>query len=174
MSSVNSTSTTPDVDANELVFRQVGPGGNPLWFDPDRPIPLYHALLLPSSDDTDGLSLIRERFRSKVWAAFRPHRNNVNFRLIVLKVKSLQDHAVAMQMSEFNLMASPDALDDVHGHPWAHCVAVQINRKDYDTLPHVRKQIKAWARQVSSSLQLVCVTEPFESPSSDDPYRPRK
>jgi hypothetical protein len=62
---------TPGVDPSEMLYRQVGQGGNPIYYDPDRRPPLHSGLFIPAKKDTDGLSLIRSRFRSKVWSAYR-------------------------------------------------------------------------------------------------------
>ena len=65
---------TPPVDGAEIVARQIKEkGGEPLYFDTARAAPpfVHRSLFLPSRNDASGLSLIRLRHRSEVWAAFR-------------------------------------------------------------------------------------------------------
>ena len=53
--------TTPVVGASEVLYRQIGDGGNPIFFDPNRESPVNSAIFLPARPDTDGLSLILRR-----------------------------------------------------------------------------------------------------------------
>lgn len=164
---------TPTVrPAAETLYRQLSPAGDPIWFDPERQPPIYHAAFLPSSQDSDGLSLIRSRFRSEVWAAYRPEQPPTRFRLAHLFGGQLVDLAQRAELPNLHFAPSPDGLDNDHGEPWAHCVAVEINRDLYDRDRATKKRIKEWARAVAASLSVRQVSGPFNPPTEADSYRP--
>lgn len=165
---------TPPVEADETLYRQIGPGGNPIWFDPDRMPPVFHVAFIPSNDDHDGLSLIRARFRSRPWAAHRLKNPNTQYRLAQLVAQHLSNLAVEAGLTPLEFRPTEDELDAQYGEPWAHCVVVQINRRDYDdkTKPQVKAAIKSWAQQVAGSLALGNIEGPFNPPTDADPHRP--
>lgn len=156
----------------EVLYRQVGTGGSPIFFDPDRSPPLFPAVFLPSRADVDGLSLIHSRFRSTVWSAFRVEQPEVRFRIVVLTREFLQEAATIAGIKDFDLRSTPDALDKRFGPPNAHCVASAINRRDYDQDREARKRIKSWTQRISNSLSAADVVGPFPIPESEDSYRP--
>jgi len=162
----------PTVEPEETLDRQIGPGGDPIWFDPDRQPPVYHAAFLPSAQDHDGLSLIRSRFRTEIWAAYRPEQPEQRFRLARLPVRQLVERARQAGFPDLHFNPSPDQLDREHGEPWAHCVASQINRVDYDGDKETKMRIKQWARNVAETLPIGGIEGPFDRPSGADPYRP--
>ncbi len=47
-----------NIDKKEMLYRQIGPGGDPIYFNPDRNPPIHQSRFIPTSADTDGLSLI--------------------------------------------------------------------------------------------------------------------
>lgn len=163
---------TPHVDPNETLYRQIGPGGNPIYFDPAQEPPVHSSAFLPSRSDKDGLSLIRSRLRTEVWSAYRAEKPDVRFRLAILRVSQLRQVATNTGMNGLTFERSPDGLDWIHGEPWAHCVALEINRNDYDAIPEVRRQIKQWALDVAKLLTTSNVVGPFDEPTSKDVYRP--
>lgn len=163
---------TPIVDHAEVLYRQLGPGGNPIYFDPDRTPVVHQSLFLPALRDTDGLSLIRSRFRSDIWAAYRKEQSDIRFRLAVLQASQMEQLALGVGFVSFSYGLSADALDVEHGEPWAHCVATQINRGDYDTSSDAKRRIKEWAMQVSRLLTQQSVVGPFNEPTPQDPCRP--
>ena len=55
----------PRLAEGEVLYRQVSPGGNPVFFQADRDPPLNYTLFLPSRADLDGLSLIRQSIGSR-------------------------------------------------------------------------------------------------------------
>ena len=71
-----------------------------------------------------------------------------------------------------DIEATPDALDDDYGQPWAHCVAKQININDYQNNPEIKGKIKKWARAVAKAITSNEVTEIFPAPTDTDAYRP--
>lgn len=161
-----------NADTNEILYRQVGPGGNPVFFNPDKSPPLNLQLFLPTKVDTDGLSLIDARFRSQVWAAFRPEKPGVRFHLAVLSVGNITKLGSDVGLGDFKLRSTPDSLDKEHGEPHAHCVATAINRKDYEADPTVKMMIKQWARDLTESIPLESILGPFDPPTEQDSYRP--
>ena len=122
--------TTPDVQPAETLYRQVGPGGNPIYYDPDHEPPLHDSLFIPNNADTDGLSLTRSRFRAQVWAAFRVEQPDTRFRLARTQASFLVEIAESVGLPSLNFDPSPDNLDHRFGEPWAHCVGREINRTD--------------------------------------------
>lgn len=164
--------TTPPVEDDEVLLRQVGEGGNPIYFDPNRKPPVVHALFLPTTADTDGLSMIRKKWRTEVWAAYRKERPQMRFRLAPVEVKQLREYARQAKIASFKIGSTPDVLDEEFGPPYAHCVLVSINRTDYETDPAAKRKIKEWARLVANGLQPLHILGPYEAPSSSDPYRP--
>jgi hypothetical protein len=109
---------TPSVDESELLIRQISPGGNPIYFDPARKPPVHQQAFLPSRKDADGLSLIRGRFRSDIWSAYRPEQPAVRFRLVHVQASGLDQVADDCGIREFSYQSTPDALDNQHGAPW--------------------------------------------------------
>ena len=166
--------STPSVDKSELLLRQIGPRGNPIYFDPGRKPPVHQATFLPSRKDADGLSLIRSRFRSDVWSAFRPEQPSVRFRLARMQASSLHQVADDCGIQGFNFQPTPDELDNQHGAPWAHCVNTEINRAIYDSDDAAKMRIKEWALGVGDLFTERDVVGPFEAPMQGDEYRPVK
>ena len=166
--------STPPVSGNETLLRQIGPGGNPLYFDPDREPVVHAALFIPTSQDHDGLSLIRALFRSRPWAAYRTTKPDTRHRLAPLAEADLKHLAIEAGLPRLDFKPTPDDLDARHGEPWAHCVAVQINRVDYKDKSDTSKNeaIKNWAKAVAASLSLDHLEGPFDPPGANDPYRP--
>lgn len=169
---------TPGIEQTETLVRQIKEGGgNPLFFDSSRaPKPvLDRSVFLPSRADTDGLSLIRVRYRSETWAAFRAETPDQRHRLARLAPSVLLDCARHAGLEWLTFEPSPDDLDREHGEPWAHCVAKEINRVAYDdkTDPDAKKRIFTWAESVSKSLMLADVTAVYPRPvTGRDNYRP--
>ena len=163
---------TPDVDSSETLYRQVSPGGNPIYYDGEKEPPVHWSLFIPSKRDTDGLSLIRARFRTKPWAAYRAEKPSTRHRLALIRAGFLRDVAEAVGIGALHCDPSPDVLDEQYGEPWAHCVAREINRDAYDSDGEAKKRIKSWAYQVAASLSNTDVEGPFESPAEQDAYRP--
>lgn len=156
----------------ESVFRQVGTGGNPIYFDPARQPPIHRSLFYPARNDSDGLSLIRSSFRTAVWAAYRVEQPDTRFRLAEILVATLVDAGSHVGIQGLVLDCTPDKLDIEHGEPWAHCVVRQINRTDYDNNSEAKKRIKEWALQIENKINASEVKGPFPKPGATDPYRP--
>ncbi len=163
---------TPPVESGEMVYRQVGPGGNPVYFASGRKPPVHWSLFLPGRQDDDGLSLIRRRFRTPIWAAFRPDTPETRFRLICMDVALMQDVAQLAGLPEIGFEPTPDGLDQQHGPPWAHCAAREINRGEYDSNRQIKVRIKQWARDLADRIEHEQIIGPFDAPGSDDSYRP--
>lgn len=169
---------TPPVDGAEIVARQIKVGGGqPLYFDTARATPpfVHRALFLPSRNDTSGLSLIRLRHRSEVWAAFRSETPDQRYRLTRLLASALFDIAREAGIEWLHFDPSADDLDRRHGHPWAHCNVREINRADYDNAsdPDAKRRILTWAEKVSRFVTLADVSDPLPPPDpAHDRYRP--
>ena len=163
---------TPNVDANELLYRQIGPGGDPIYFDPARNPPVHQSRFLPTNKDTDGLSLVRSRFRTAIWSAYRPEQPAVRFRLAMLQAIRLQQLASELGFQTLTYALTADGLDDRLGEPWAHCVVVEMNRADYDKDLDAKRRIKEWAMGVAKLVTDQDVIGPFREPGDRDPYRP--
>lgn len=163
---------TPHVDANEILYRQIGPGGNPIYFDPTRTPAIHQSRFLPTSRDADGLSLIRSRFRTEIWSAYRVEQPTVRFRLAILRSIRLQQLAEKLGIQAMTYAPSADSLDDKFGEPWAHCVIVEINRNEYDNNSDTKKLIKEWALGVANLVTKADVIGPFLEPTDLNPYRP--
>lgn len=163
---------TSPVEANEGFYRQIGPGGDPIYFDPARNPPVHQSRFLPTSSDTDGLSLVWRRFRTEVWSAYRIEQPTVRFRLAVLRQLRLEQLASELGFTAMSYDSTADALDVKFGEPWAHCVATSINRVDYDNDSEAKKRIKDWAMGVARIVTSRDVIGPFHEPTDDDPYRP--
>lgn len=170
--------STPRVDASEPLARQVKEGGgNPLFFDTTRaPKPvLDRSLFLPMRNDTDGLSFIRLRYRSEIWAAFRQETPDQRYRLARLFPSALVDCARAAGIEWLNFEPNPDQLDHEHREPWAHCVAREINVGAYadKSDPEAKKRILTWAEAVSKLVTLADISGPYRRPvATQDNYRP--
>jgi hypothetical protein len=163
---------TPPVELSEPLHRQVGPGGNPIYFDADRAPPILHySLFLPGRDDADGLSLIRARHRTPIWSAFRPETLDVRYRLACLTAEDVANRARVAGFS-VNFDLNPDSLDHRFGEPWAHCVVREINRTAYDTDKEAKRRIKDWAHRMVEQIAPSKVIGPFAEPSPADTYRP--
>lgn len=163
---------TPNVDTDEILYRQIGPGGNPIYFDPARTPVVHQVSFLPTPSDQDGLSLIRSKFRTEVWSSHRLEKPAVRFRLATLLANRLQQLALDLGFQAMSYVVSADSLDNKFGEPWAHCVVVEINRANYDSDLDARKRIKEWAVGVSRIITSNEVIGPFHEPRDDDPYRP--
>lgn len=163
---------TPSIENSELLYRQMGPAGDPVYFDPARTPPVHHALFLPARSDSDGLSLIRSRLRTEIWSAFRVEQPTVRFRLACLQAQSLTQVAANCGIPVLTFLPTPDGLDNQHGEPLGHCVVKEINRAAYDSDQGAKKRIKEWARGISSLLANNDVIGPFAQPTESDPYRP--
>lgn len=163
---------TPPADDDELLYRQIGPRGNPIYFDPNKPCPVHQSVFLPSRKDTDGLSLLRRRFRTEIWSAYRLEQPSVRFRLARLQCGRLRQVATERGIPTLNHIPAPDALDIDHGEPWAHCLVSEVNRTAYDADQEARKRIKEWALGISDSISNDDVIGPFEEPTEGDAYRP--
>lgn len=164
--------STPAVETSESMYRQVGPGGDPIYFDPSREPLVHHAIFLPTRNDGDGLSLIRSRFRSEIWSAFRKEKPSVRFRLARLQIQVLAQVAVECEITILSYLPTPDGLDSDHGEPWAHCVVTEINRTIYDSDQTAKRRIKEWALRVSDLITSAEILGPFDEPTANDPYRP--
>ena len=163
---------TPPVEPDEILFRQVAPhGGTPPLFQSGRQPPIHQNAFLPTRADADGLSLVRPRFRSVIWAAFRPEKQDVRYLLAPKSASVLRDLASSVQLP-IEFAPSADGLDEKHGEPFAHCVATSINRTEYDGSPEAKRKIKEWAAALAASLSEGDLRGPFPQPSEDDPYRP--
>lgn len=163
---------TPQVSANEILYRQIGPNGNPIYFDPNRTPLVHQSLFLPSKSDADGLSMIRGRFRTEAWSAYRMERPEVRFRLAVLQSVRLSQIAVEEGIGRLSMLSTADSLDSERGEPWAHCVAAEINWNAYHSDPAAKKRIKSWALKVADNITSREVIGPFPEPNEDTPYRP--
>jgi hypothetical protein len=164
---------TPDVEIEEVLYRQIGPGGTPIYFDPNRSPQLHQAAFLPSSQDLDGLSLIRSRFRDEIWAAYRAEKPAIQFRLAKVPVAVLRELDSEIGFEGGGYVASPDGLDERFGEPWAHCVATHINRATYDVNRDAKVRIKEWALAVANGIGADSVRGPFAQPDESVPYRPQ-
>ena len=173
-----SSTKTPTVDPDEILVRQIKVGGGrPLFFDETRAAPPFvdRSLFLPSPNDVDGLSLIRLRYRSDVWAAFRSNTPDQRYRLARLLPSALIECARSVGIEWLHFSPSPDELDREHGEPWAHCNVQEIKRKDYENKSDrtAKDRILAWANAVSTSVTLADVSSPFPPPDpAHDRYRP--
>jgi len=165
---------TPAVEPNEVLYRQISTGGSPIYFDPNRAPLVHSAALLPSHQDTDGLSLIRSRFRSAIWAAYRAEKPAVRFRLVALQARELRQLDSTGQFPNPNYLPTTDGLDERFGEPWAHCVAIHINRADYENDRNAKVRIKEWALAVANGITLDSICGPFDEPGDSVPYRPAK
>jgi len=163
---------TPNVDSQEVLYRQISPGGTPIYFDPGRAPLVHQAVFFPSHQDTDGLSLIRSRFRTEIWAAYRAEKPASRFRLAKLQAGDLQNVDTQVGFSNHDYRPTTDELDERFGEPWAHCVATHINRADYDQDPNAKKRIKEWALSVAQRIHRDSVSGPFPEPEDSVPYRP--
>jgi hypothetical protein len=170
--------TTPPVEANEIVVRQIKEGGGqPLFFDATQASPpvVHRSLFLPSPKDVDGLSMIRLRYRGEAWAAYRSETPDQRYRLARLLPSSLIECARAAGIEWLHFNPAPDDLDREHGQPWAHCNVQEINRRDYDNKsdPAAKMRIMTWADKVSKLVALADVSNPYPAPGPQaDSYRP--
>lgn len=164
---------TPKVNEDEMLYRQIGPGGDPIYFNPDRNPPIHQSRFIPTSADTDGLSLIRSRFRTEVWSAYRLEQPSVRFRLAVIQAELLRRIALDSEFESLSYRVSADGIDDRFGEPWAHCVVAEMNRANYDSDVETKKKIKEWALRATKLIKKEDVIGPFDAPTDDDPYRPK-
>lgn len=65
---------TPPVDSGEFIYRQVGEGGNPIYYDPNRSPPLYFALFLPGPNDLTACRLFALAFAPQSGRRFAEKR----------------------------------------------------------------------------------------------------
>lgn len=116
--------------------------------------------------------MIRRRFRSEIWAAFRDEQPDVRFRLVVLKSCTMVEIARETGFDDLTYSPSPDRLDTNHGEPWAHCSLREVNRSDYDSNQTLKRRIKEWAMRASLQVTMQDVIGPFDKPTPNDSYRP--
>lgn len=111
------------------VYRQLITGGQPLWYDTTKTPPVSSAAFIPSSQDTDGLSLIDCSSRSKVWAAHRVEAPTTTTYVAELEVSDIEKIATEAKLVH-ELSCDPDRLDTLFGLPISHwiCWSVQANR----------------------------------------------
>ena len=153
------------------VYRQLILGGDPLWYDSSKSPPISHAAFLPSSEDTDGLSLIDTSLRSVVWAAHRVEAPKTQRRVAELDVSEIERIATEFNLSH-ELICDQDELDKLFGEPIAHCLATYINRSDYDSKKEAKKKMKSWAKTVASKIANENISEVQPLPSIHHCYRP--
>lgn len=165
---------TPDVESDEVLYRQISPGGTPIYFDPNRTPRVHSAALIPSHQDADGLSLIRSRYRSVIWAAYRAEKPTVRFLLASLPFGELSHLDTKREFLNPKYLPTTDGLDERFGEPWAHCVATHINRTDYDNDRNLKVRIKEWALAVANGIATDAIFGPFDEPDDRVPYRPLK
>lgn len=163
---------TPLPEDNENVARQLPPGGSPKIVDFGNSTPVHSSIFIPTDRDVDGLSMIRLRFRSKEWASHRREKPNVAFMLAIKKLSDLSSIAISAGFESFDFSPSPDALDREYGEPWAHFVASQINRRDYDNKIGEKAKIKTWAKLVCQAISIQEIISPPNQPLSSFEYRP--
>lgn len=163
---------TPPVNVAEVLFRQAPLRGNPLFVDRTVTPPVHRSAFRPSRVDHDGLSLIRSSYRSLEWSGCRPEKEGEELYVIELPVKQLSDIGQISGFPAIEFRCSPDALDDVHGEPFAHCTVLQINRTDYDKDRDSKNRILKWTEKLSESISLAQVHGPLMKPTADVPYRP--
>jgi len=159
------------VNSPTKVYRQLISGGNPLWFDSSKTPPVSHAAFLPSSEDTDGLSLIDMSLRSEVWAAHRVESPKTQRRVAVLDVSEIERIATDFKLTH-KLICDRDELDKLFGEPIAHCLATYINRSDYDSKNEAKIKIKSWARTVASKIAKENISDVQPLPTVYHCYRP--
>ena len=164
--------STPPIEPDEVMYRQVGSGGNPIYYDPNRPVPLFQAVFLPGRKDSDGLSLLRSQFRSRVWSAHRTESPDKQYRLACFRAEDAIRIAGQHGIDAFSFRVSPDELDQRNGEPWAHSVAEQINRTSYDNDRAAQICIKEWALAMANHVVQENIIGPFPKPTDADPYRP--
>lgn len=164
--------TMPDVHADELLYRQIGPRGNPIYFDPARTPPVHQSRFLPANNDTDGLSFIRSRLRTEIWSAFRLENPEVRFRLAIVKSSRMQLLPSDSGFQGLSFRSTADSLDARFGAPWAHCVVPEINRASYDNDLEAKRRIKDWAMGMANLVSNRDVIGPFQEPTDADRYRP--
>lgn len=70
-----------------------------------------------------------------------------------------------------NFDPSADQLDVENGRPWAHCVAREINRTQYNQDNAAKRRIKEWALAMAELIQPANIIGPFKQPTEADPYR---
>ncbi len=165
---------TPDIQDTEFLLRQLSTLGEPPIFDAGRSPPIHMSAFLPSSADVDGLSLLRKQYRALIWAAYRPQKPSQRFLLTESTSAEFRSFATRAHLPALTFSPCPDALDDIHGEPWAHCIVPEINIRDYRDRDKkaLKKQIKNWAVAIANRLSQAPIHGPFPEPDHSDPYRP--
>lgn len=166
--------STPTFDEGEIAFRQIPPGGSPVFYCDGRVPPVHRSLFLPSARDHDGLSMCRNRFRAITWCAFRVEKSETRFQLARVTIGQLNRACHEVGIADARLQATPDELDRQHGEPWAHFVVGAINRLEYETSEIAKKAIKEWALQMAEWIGESEILGPFRIPNEDDSYRPER
>ena len=164
--------STPDVESCETLYRQIPPGGDPLFIDPSAYPCVHPSRFHPTKMDTDGLSLIRARFRSREWAAQREQQPEKQFKIVPVNARASEQIAAELELNDYSFLATADVLDDKHGEPWAHCVATDINNANFQKGTPTRPQIKEWAIAVAKQIKYEEIMGPFPRPTCDSTYRP--
>jgi len=162
--------STPPIHSTEVVFRQLRSAVVVAAESPDDPNRFYSEFL-PSSGDSDGLSMLRAAYRTPVWCAYRKAKPDERYRLFRFTFGELELAAVGWSLTA---KVDPDDLDDEFGEPFAHFVLPEVNKPDYKNNPEARARIKTWARQV---LRLISAASMVPPPSTapvrgTDPHRP--
>lgn len=160
-------------NANADLYRQVEPDiGNPVFYE-SATEKLNYAIFLPAKNDSDGLSLIATAHRSKHWSGYRREKPHSRFALICLSSSHVTEVAMQIGFPDFDIKATPDAIDDEFGQPFAHCVAVRINIQDYKSSnKQLKEQCKTWARRLADHYSR-SVIGPFSDPLTPESYRPQ-
>lgn len=164
---------TPPVALLEVLYRQLGPGGDPLFYDPTRQPPIHSALFLPGKKDTDGLSLIRASYRTEIWSGTRIENPDIRYRLAKLTAEQLSKIAQNTSLGSVSYDITPDAIDERFGEPFAHCSVPEVNRTAYDANRSAKRGIKEWAVAIANALTEDELIGPFQAPTDqDNPHPP--
>ena len=154
------------------LYRQVEPMvGQPVFFDSTTGKLNNYAIFLPTRSDEDGLSLIDASHRSRRWSCHRKEKPGSEFALICLDRAHVVSVGQQVGFAVFEIRTTPDAIDKDFGEPHAHCVAVPINRRDYDNDRRWKEKCKSWARKLSEDYR-ESVIGPFSGPLKVEDYRP--
>lgn len=133
---------------------------------------MHWTFVRPTPNDSDGVSLIRKRYRAMTWAAFRPNKPKTRYEVAIVSAKVLRTLAVDAGLGSLSILPTPDDLDVREGHPWAHCVLAEITWEAYSD-PDSKLKIKEWAQAVAKSVRTRDVVGPFSVPGPADEYRPK-
>jgi hypothetical protein len=146
-----------EIHSDEVLYRRLSPNSNPARFDSNQQPRVHQADFLPGPMDTDGLSVIRAKFREAHMAAFSQAFPDKRYLLAELCASDLLKLGLTIK-------CLPDELDQQSEGTPAHAVLVELNTSEYKGQGKVA--IKQLAMTISQKY-VHRIIGPFDPPNNN-------